>query len=733
MSKQNKRIFEFGPFSIDTVNRQLLRDGDVVPLKAKAVDTLLLLIENNGDVVEKDDLMQALWPDSFVEEANLTQNIYTLRKALGGDYIETIPRRGYRFMAKVKEGGNGASDVIVIQEKTRTSVSYEVDTDELPNELPLTRQVIDLTSQVPRQLPAASRAEHRWLWIAVPVALITIAGVAILFWPRTHSAPFESVKLTKFTTTGKAVHAAISPDGKYVAYVLNDSGQQSVRLKQLATGTEVQIVPPEQTDIYGLTFTRDGNYVFYVSQKQNLLGMLYRAPTLGGAPDKLVEDVDSPVTFSPDSRQMAFLRFGPGQASIVIANIEGTAERVLVTTRQSDAIRIGPNGVLPPAWSPDGSIIAAPVSINSTQWNQTIYGYRTNDGAQVQITTNQWPALGRIEWLPDGRGLLATIIEREASSEQQIWIVPYPKGDARRITNDLTDYRDVSVTTDARTIITIQSEKKANIWLAATADLDHPKQLTSTSYDGLNGVAWTPDGRLVYTSWIDGEQNIWITNPNGGSPKQLTAHAGFNEQPAVSPDGRYIVFLSNRNNHEHLWRMDIDGRNPIELTHGPSDKQPTFTADGQAIIYRSLSPANLFRVSINGGQATPFSDKATFDPNVSPDGKTVACGYRPEPAAKNQIALIAANGGEPRPIHEFPAYYGRLRWMPDGNGLAYAARQQGVGNIWVQPLDGSPAKQLTHWGTNPIFSFGWSRDGKWLAYASGSVTSDVVVITDQER
>jgi DNA-binding winged helix-turn-helix (wHTH) protein/Tol biopolymer transport system component len=445
MSKQNKRIFEFGPFSIDTVNRQLLRDGDVVPLKAKAVDTLLLLIENNGDVVEKDDLMQALWPDSFVEEANLTQNIYTLRKALGGDYIETIPRRGYRFMAKVKEG-NGAPDVIVIQEKTRTSVSYEVDTDELPNELPLTRQVIDLTSQVPRQLPAASRAQHRWLWIAVPVALIAIAGVAILFWPRTHSAPFESVKLTKFTTTGKAVHAAISPDGKYVAYVLNDSGQQSVRLKQLATGTEVQIVPPEQTDIYGLTFTRDGNYVFYVSQKQNLLGMLYRAPTLGGAPDKLVEDVDSPVTFSPDSRQMAFLRFGPGQASIVIANIEGTAERVLVTTRQSDAIRIGPNGVLPPAWSPDGSIIAAPVSINSTQWNQTIYGYRTNDGAQVQITTNQWPALGRIEWLPDGRGLLATIIEREASSEQQIWIVPYPKGDARRLTNDLTDYRDVSVT-----------------------------------------------------------------------------------------------------------------------------------------------------------------------------------------------------------------------------------------------------------------------------------------------
>ena len=736
MSKQNKQVFEFGPFTIDTVNRQLRRDGEVVPLKAKAVDTLLLLIENHGDVVEKDDLMQALWPDSFVEEANLTQHIYMLRKALGETgYIETVPRRGYRFTAPVKEAGNDATDVIVIREKTRTSVSYEEETDpEAVEARAMTTNVIDVTPHVARQLTAAPRARSslRWLWVGLASAAIVLAAVAVLFWFRSRS-PFESVKLTKFTTTGKAVKAAISPDGKYVAYVLSDSGQQSIWLRQLATGKELQIVPPERTDVYGLTFTHDGNYIFYVSQKQNLLGMLYQVPSLGGAPDKLVEDVDSPVTFSPDNQQMAFLRFSPGKGSIVIANINGTGERVLVTTRQSDAVRIGPNGVLPPSWSPDGKIIAAPVSVNSTQWNQTIYGYRTNDGAQVQITTNHWPALGRIEWLPDGSGLLATIIEAEASSEQQIWFVPYPKGGARRITNDLTDYRDLSVTADARTIITIQSEKKANIWLAPAGDLDHPKELTSTSYDGLNGVAWTPDGRLVYTSWIGGEQNIWIIDPNGGPPKQLTSHAGFNEQPVVSPDGRYVVFLSNRNNQEHLWRMDIDGRNPIELTHGTSDRQPTFASDGQTVIYRSLSPPTLFRISINGGHATAFSDKNTFDPNVSPDGKTFACGYRPAPAAKNQIAIIDANGGEPKSISDFPAAYGRLRWMPDGSGIAYAARQQGVGNIWVQPLDGSAPKQLTHWSSNPIFSFGWSRDGKWLAYANGSLTSDAVLITDRRR
>jgi TolB protein len=378
--------------------------------------------------------------------------------------------------------------------------------------------------------------------------------------------------------------------------------------------------------------------------------------------------------------------------------------------------------------------IACPVSINSSQWDQAIYGYSLKDGSFKQLTDNHWPAVERIEWAPDGRGIFATIIESYSTSEQQLWLVPYPAGSPRRITNDLADYRDFGVSADMRTLITIQSEKKANLWLARADDLDHPSQLTATSYDGLNGVAWAPDGSLIYTSQIAGEQNIWITDPNQSEPKQLTAHVGFNEQPLVSPDGRYIVLLSNRNGQQHLWRIDIDGKHPLELSGG-KDAQATFTGDGQSIIFRSLNAqgSNLVRLSINGGQPQPITGRIAFDPNVSPDGKTLACAFRPEPAAKTQIALLPIEGGEPKFISDLPAYYGRLRWMPDGSGIAYAARQEGVGNIWVQPLDGSPPKQLTRWGTNPIFSFGWSRDGKWLAYASGTITSDVVVINDQKR
>ncbi len=729
MSKENRHFYEFGPFRIDTRNRQLLRENEIVPLKAKAVDTLLLLIEMRGDVVEKDELMQRLWPDSFVEEANLTQNIYTLRKALGGDYIQTIPRRGYRFVADVKEAEDSAPDVIVIKERTRTSVSYEEDFE--PDAVILEASGENgkgiITS---RSLALPGRKSRtRAFWIAASIIAVAVLAVVGWLWLRKRPAPFATVKLSKFTTTGKAVKVAISPDGKYVAYVLNDAGQQSVWLRQMATNKELQIVPPERTDIYGLSFTRDGNYVFYVSQKQNVLAMLYQVPSLGGNPDKLLEDVDSPVTFSPDGRQMAFIRFSPGNASIVISNIDGTGERTLVTTRSTDALRIGPNGVLPLSWSPDGEIIAAPVSVNSTQWNQTIHGFRVKDGSGVQLTANRWPALGRIEWHPHGKGIFATVIETESAAEQQVWFVPYPKGEARRITNDLTDYRDLSITADARTLVTIQSEKKANLWLAAAADIDHPRQLTSTSYDGLNGISWTPDQKIVYTSFINGEQNLWIIEPNG-TPKQLTAHAGYSEQPTVSPDGRYIVFLSNRNNQEHLWRIDIDGKHPMQLTHGFGDRQPTFTADGGSVIFRSSNPTSLCRVSIDGGEPVRLTQTGSFDPNVSPDGKMIVCGYRPSPAAKNQISILSIEGGEPKMICDWPAQFGRIRWMPDGNAIAYSPRQAGVGNIWMQPISGGAPTQLTHWNANPIFSFDWSRDGKWLAYASGSLTSDVILIRD---
>jgi Tol biopolymer transport system component/DNA-binding winged helix-turn-helix (wHTH) protein len=740
MSKENRRFYEFGPFRIDTTNRQLVREGQVVPLKGKVVDTLLLLIENRGNVVEKGELMEWLWPDTAVEEANLTQNIYMLRKALGeAGYIETIPRRGYRFVAEVEESEPAAADYLVVKERTRTTFSYEEQRNDGVHQLAVgsDARLADPIDVSPRaMLPAGKESRamlSRYWWAGLLLVIVMIASLVVL-WPRHPPIPFANIKLARFTTTGKAIKAAISPDGKYLAHVVDEGGYKSVWLRQVATGKDLQIVSPAHTEFfYGLTFSHDGSYVYYVNQEMNHLGILYRVPALGGNTTKLLEDVDSPVTMSPDDKRFAFVRGSPGEQSITVANIDGTGERKLASTKSTDEVRFGPAWTVPPAWSTDGKTIAVPVAVTSNQETyQTIY-ILTENGARQPLTSQRWETVGRMEWLSDGNGLLL-IAEERGGGPAQIWHVAYPGGATRRITNDLSNYRDLSVTNDGRTLIAVQSERKANIAIASTGDTSRLTQLTNTNFDGLDGMSWTPDGKLVYTLNTGGEENLWLADAMGDTPRQLTSHGGINRQPVVSPDGRYVVFVSNRSSRQHLWRIDIDGQRPFELTHGAEDSNPSFTADGQSVVFQANAfGRTIFRIPIGGGEPIPVTDKTAALPVVSPDGTNVALVYRPPPAGLNQFAIFPVAGGELRMIHELPAHYGRFGWMPDSKAICYADKQEGVGNIWMQPLDGSAPKQLTHWNPGPIFSFAWSRDGKWLAFASGTQMSDVVFITDLAR
>ena len=352
----------------------------------------------------------------------------------------------------------------------------------------------------------------------------------------------------------------------------------------------------------------------------------------------------------------------------------------------------------------------------------------------MPLTSEHWRTVGRMEWLGDGSGLLISAADQEANPAQQIWYVAYHGGAARKVTNDLNDYRDLSMTRDGRTLIAVQSERKANIFIAPAADTNQPTQLTFTNYDGLGGICWAPDGQLVYTLQANGEQNLWI-NDLKGNAKQLTSHAGLNQQPVVSPDGRFVVFASNRTGLYHIWRMDVDGTRPQELTHGAADSEPDVSADGRWVIYRSIvsGRGNIFRVAMSGGEPLLVTNGISALPVVSPNGEQIALIYRTASAAPNKFAIMPFAGGEPRLIHDLPAHYGRFRWMPDGSGIAYADKQSGAGNIWVQPLDGSPPKQLTFWGANPIFSFAWSRDGNHLAFATGTQISDVVLISDVKK
>jgi len=722
MAGKSKRFYEFGDFQIDTVNRRLRRAGEAVPLKAKAVETLLILLENKGDVVEKDDLMDRLWADSFVEEANLTQNVYTLRKALGDGFIETIPRRGYRFTADAKVWEEAADSMILIQEKTSMSISYEEESDAA------TEEKDGATKQI--AAPQTAGKHHRRLAVAASLIILAAVAISVFFFLRASKPAFENARLAKLTTTGNILRASISPDGKHLAFVAGAASGQSLWIRQIAAGKDLQIKTTAKTDFYGLTFSHDGEYLYFVSQEMNRVGMLFRVPMLGGEPFKLAEDVDTPVTLSPDDKHLAFVRGSPEDHVIIVANADGTAERKLIASTPADSFVLAPEWKVPPAWSPDGKTIACAVGVPSPEGNyETIRGFDAETGLPHDLTAQRWETTGRAEWLADGSGLIITAAEIGTGFVQQIWHIS-ASGETRKITNDLSDYQDLSITRDGKTLVAVQAERKANVSLAAMDNLSQITPLTAANYDGLNGLAFTPDDKIVYTRRVPGGQDLWIMDLQGGEPRALTSRFGFIIEPVVSPDNRYIVFTANRNGQSHIWRTDIDGRNPLELTHGVDDTTPTITADSQTIIYKArvAGKGSLYRVSINGGESARLSEKSIFEPKISPDGATLALIYRAAPAAPNKFATMPLNGGEPSVISDLPDYYGRFSWAPDGTALAYAPRQNPLGNIWLQPIDGSQPKQLTFWKPEPIFSFAFSGDGKKLTFASGSQTSDAVSI-----
>src|SRR5437764_6235919 len=357
MSEQLQRFYEFGAFLLDAQERLLFRDGEPLDLTPKVFDILLELVQKSGRVVEKKELMEKVWPDSFVEESNLTQHISTLRKKLAQSdtnrYIMTVPGRGYRFLPSVKGWSDDA--VVTVHERIRARVVVEEEagngseSEQLVKdeggvttiaEEPKVEFIQALPTRATRSLPAPpthTLKRQRWL---IPVIAVTLVGalafVIYKFFIQRQPAPFEKTKLVKFTNTGRITCAAISPDSKTVAYAVAEAGRESLWIKQVATSNNgVQVISPDEFNYAALTFSPDGNYLYYLGAHGNAPGLLYRVPTLSGTPIKLMEDVDSPPALSPDGKQMAYLRGYPElkEISLLIASSDGTNERKLVSLK----------------------------------------------------------------------------------------------------------------------------------------------------------------------------------------------------------------------------------------------------------------------------------------------------------------------------------------------------------------------------------------------------------------
>jgi TolB protein len=366
----------------------------------------------------------------------------------------------------------------------------------------------------------------------------------------------------------------------------------------------------------------------------------------------------------------------------------------------------------------------------------TVVEVPVEGGEPRPIGSEKWASVGRLLWLDDGSGLIMTAQPEFSSIGTQVWFLPYSGGAAHRITNDLNGYGEVSLglTADSGTIATIQQVNASSIWITTPGeDESRARQVVKTNLP--ETVAWSPNGKIVYASRTGETWDLWMANQDGSDSKQLTADAFIDQQPTVSPDGRYIVFQSNRSGARNIWRIDADGNNPKQLTQGDSvDAHPNVSPDGQFVVFMSLRSGTwtTWKVGIDGGAPEQLTDRSSEFPSVSPDGKTISYFYTEE-QGNNQpkIAIIALEGGQSIKPIELPRSVSPIAfaWMPDGKSIAYLDNSSGILNVWSQPLDGGTPKQLTNYKSEFVTSFAISRDSKIATYR-WSATRDIVLIKD---
>lgn len=566
--------------------------------------------------------------------------------------------------------------------------------------------------------------------------LAASAGLwAIFHWLTARApAPFQTIQITKLSSSGKTVDAAISPDGRYIVDVVEEGGAQSVWLRQIdVPAASKQIVPPNDGQYEGLTFSPDGRYVYYVVWENNARDVLYQVALLGSTPRKLLVDLDSPVTFSPDGKRFAFIRryTNQGESALMIANSDGGGERIVAKRKQPNFFN-----EVAPAWSPDGNVIACSVRSSAGGFRGTVVQVAVADGAEKQITSRGWAMIERVAWLKKGSGLIVTAAD-QTSSPFQIWHISYPDGAVRRITNDLNSYVSLALSEDSTKLITVQSDRLTSISVAPTGNTNGARQVTSgvSRHFGLN---WTPDGRIIFSSVAGGNAGIWIMQSDGSEQRQLTADSFVNREPSASPDGKYLVFASDRAGKFNIWRTDIDGNNAKQLTNGDDEGYPTISPDGQWLVYQEFVNGipTLWRMPSNGATAEKLTDKYSNWPVVSPDGKLIACSYLDDTSGQWKLAVFPFSGGQPIKSFDMPMPYlqhvvwQRIRWTTDGRGLAYIDKRGGISNVWSQPLDGQPPRQVTDFKSDQIFNFAWSKDGNQFAFVRGIMTSDTVLISD---
>ncbi|HEU0179219.1 MAG TPA: winged helix-turn-helix domain-containing protein [Blastocatellia bacterium] len=692
MSQRIKHFYEFGPFRLDATERLLLRDGQHIPLTPKAFETLLTLVENSGRVIEKDELIKKIWPDTFVEEVNLARNVYSLRKVLGGkkaaQYIETIPKRGYRFVASVREVRDECAESVTAPQRQSHSINQE---ERLESQEERFKRDVDLEpSGMPDShgaLPVMPRSLASLLsWPAVTLILGLIGAVtiwAMSFRPRDKSSnfPMEIIPFTSFPN--HETHAAFSPDGNQIALAWDGASGDNfdIYVKLLGAGQPLRLTTDRAADT-NPAWSPDGRYIAFFRQSSESSGF-YLIPALGGT-ERKVADVfpyqlptqGSSQYYSPDGKFLAVAdKNSPEEPfSLILVSVE-TGEKRKVTSPP-----VGTEGDSYPAWAPDGRALAFIRS--SSRATTDIYLATPTGGELRQLTFDNTSILG-LAWTSNGQDIV--FASRRGSSIYSLWRIPATGGTPARLATIGQSVISPAISRQGDRLAYTQTLDDLNIWrleIDSTGRGGAMTSLISSTLDD-NGPDYSPDGRkIVFASNRTGGFGIWVCDHNGGNPRQLIDRGPYlTGTPRWSPEGKWIAYDSRSNEAGRQGNADIyvispEGGQPRRLTQELAENvAPSWSRDGKWIYFGSTHSGSMqvWKVPADGGQAAQVTRHGGFEGFESTDGKYFY--YAKGRAVPGIWQVPVAGGEETLLLDHHNAGYWRL-WTVVEKGIYFATADE---------------------------------------------------------
>ena len=738
-AKEPLTVISFGQFEADLQSQELKKQGLRLRLSPQSFQILQVLLERPGKLVTREEFRQTLWPaDTFVDfEHGLNAAVNRLRECLGEDaekprYIETLPRRGYRLIAPM----NGSRAAIEPIEPAPPAGVPPAHTD--------SPEVVGAVKQNKRATVAA---------VFAVLILLGAAGFGVYsLLHRPTPTAFQKFTITQVTDSGKASRVAISPDGRYVLSVMDDNGMESLWLRNVPTGSDTQVIPPSSSHYESLTFSPDGNYIYFrkAGRANDPCCNLYRAPMWGGAPQTVVRNIDSGIAFSPDGQRIAYVRYDDpegGKYGIVTASLGGDSERVLQTgSRTSEK----PLPFL--AWSArDDGISYSMYSLHSVEQGVgaiDTLNLRTGKSHRFVAFKSKFP--DEIRWSPDGHTLFINYRQTGANwSRGQIGFLRDTGTEIEPITRDTNRYTTLTLSADGRTIATVLARSYASIYVLSKVahGFAQPRALLSQSneFDEWSWLNWGVDGHLL----VSNTGRLFKLGADGKSQTELLADSrALIVKP--SPCGTDYLVLTwtfhGGTNVPGIWRTNADGSGPVKLTDGKYDFYPVCSPDQKWVYYLDFTDGHVYRVPLNGsGKREPILPQvaAIGGLSVSPDGKMLAAAVSGRtvevPGETARIALLELGSSSlPRLLparHYADDMYGNgtLRFTRDGKSVAYVSREKGVDNVWVQPLDGPTGYPITDFKSERIWSFAFSPNGKSLGILRGHYDSDVVLLRESKQ